>query len=110
MKRAHIVLGTTILALGILPVVPAIHAREAAEADTSEAINQAFAVDAGVPLRVPFGPSNNLSLGAVTQSSTGEGEESVSELNRKLTRVCCSSDGEDDANSSVFHAHGGVIG
>jgi hypothetical protein len=50
-KRVHIVLGTTILALGILSVVSAIHASEAAEVDASEAINQTFAPDASVSLR-----------------------------------------------------------
>jgi hypothetical protein len=82
-KRGHIVLGTTILALGILSVVPAIHASEAAEVDASEAINQAFAPDASVSLRSHRQSSENFSLGAVAQSPTGE--PSASELNRQLT-------------------------
>jgi hypothetical protein len=82
-KRAHIVLGTSILALGILSVVPAIHASEAAEVDASEAINQAFAPDASVSLRSHWQSSENFSLGAVTQSPTDE--PSASELNRQLS-------------------------
>jgi hypothetical protein len=82
-KRAHIALGTIILALGILLVVPAIHASEAAEVDASEAVNQAFALDASVSLRSHWQSSENFSLGAVAQSPTGE--PSASELNRQLT-------------------------
>jgi hypothetical protein len=70
-KRAHIVLAATILALGILSLVPAIHASEAAEVDASEAINQAFAPDASVSLRSHWQSSENFSSGAVTQSPTG---------------------------------------
>ena len=83
MKRAHIVLGTIILALGILSVVPAIHASEAAEVEASEEINQAIAPDASVSLRSHWQSSENFSLGAVAQSPTGE--PSASELNRQLT-------------------------
>jgi hypothetical protein len=82
-KRAHIVLGTTILALGILSVVPAMHASEAADVDAIEAVDQAFAPDASVSLRSPLQSSENFSLGAVAQSPTGE--PSASELNRQLT-------------------------
>ena len=68
MNRPQIVLGLTVLALGILSVVPAIHASEAAEVDASEAINQAFAPDASVSLRSHRQSSENFSLGAVAQS------------------------------------------
>ena len=64
MKRAHIVLGTTILALGILLVVPAIQASEAAEVE-------------------PFQSSEDFNSGMVAQFPTGE--PSASELNRQLT-------------------------
>jgi hypothetical protein len=80
-KRDHIALGTTILALGIFSVVPTIHASEAA--DASGAIDQAFVPEASVSLRSPLQSSENFSLGAVAQSPTGE--PSASELNRQLT-------------------------
>ena len=83
MNRPQIVLGLTVFTVGILSVVPSIHASEAAEVDGSEAIDQAFAPDASVSLRSPLQSSENFSLGAVAQSPTGE--PSASELNRQLT-------------------------
>jgi hypothetical protein len=50
---------------------------------SEDAIGEAFASDAHVSLRVPWLRRDNLSFGAVTESSGGE--ESASELNRKLT-------------------------
>jgi hypothetical protein len=72
------------LTLGFLSVVPAIYAAETPEVNkNSNAAGEPFGPDARVSLRVPFHLSENFSLGAVTESSTGE--ESASELNRKLT-------------------------
>jgi hypothetical protein len=85
-RRTQVVLRAAVLTLGILSVVPVVRATESCEVDaSSNAAGEPFGPDAGVSLRVPFRPSNNLILGAVTQSSTGEGEESASELNRELT-------------------------
>jgi hypothetical protein len=50
---------------------------------SEDAVGEAFAPDAHVSLRVPWLRRDNLSLGAVTESSAGE--PSASELNRKLT-------------------------
>ena len=75
-----------VAALGICSVVSILHATEAGEMDASkDAIADSFTPDSGVSLRLPFAISENVSLGAVAESSTGEGEESASELNRKLT-------------------------
>jgi hypothetical protein len=53
---------------------------------TSAAISESFAPEVELSLGMPFRSSDNLSLGAVTQSSTGEeGEKSASELNRELS-------------------------
>jgi hypothetical protein len=83
-KRAHIVLGTTILALGIVSVVPGVSATKPPEVDTNkEAIGEPFVPNACVSLSLPLRTSENLSLAAVTESSTGE--PSASELNRQLT-------------------------
>jgi hypothetical protein len=83
-KRAHIVLGITILALGIVSVVPGVSATKSPEVDTNrEAIGEPFAPNARVSLSLPLRTSENFSLGAVTQSSTGE--PSASELNRQFT-------------------------
>jgi hypothetical protein len=69
--------------VGILSVVPGIRAAEFPVVDANkDAIGEPFDPDAGVSLRVPFRVSENLSLGAVTESSGGE--ESASELSRKL--------------------------
>jgi hypothetical protein len=85
-RRTRVAVGVAAFTLAFLSLVPAIRAAETPEVDkNSNAAGEPFGPDASVSLRVPFRPSNNLSLGAVTQSSTGEGEESASELNRKLT-------------------------
>jgi hypothetical protein len=76
--------GVAVFALGILSVVPSIRATEPPDGDAnSNTVGEPFASDASIPVRLPFRPGENLSLGAVTESS--DGEESESELNRKLT-------------------------
>ena len=70
--------------LGIFSVISTIHATEVGEVDSSkDAVGEPFASNAGVSLRMRFHLRENFSLGAVTESSGGE--ESASELNRKLT-------------------------
>jgi hypothetical protein len=79
-----VVIGSTVLTLGILSVVPTIRAADPSNVEINDkTISEAFAPDAGVSLRLPFRNCENLSFGAVTESS--DGEESESELNRKLT-------------------------
>ena len=69
MKRFHIVLGITILALGILCVVPVVRATESPEADANKsAIGEPFGSDASLSLRLPLQTSENLSFGAVAES------------------------------------------
>jgi hypothetical protein len=83
-KRGHIVLGTTILALGILSVVPDVRATEAPKVDANNhAIGDPFALDSCVSLGLPLQGTENLTYGAVTESPGGE--SSASELNRQLT-------------------------
>jgi hypothetical protein len=83
-KRAHITLGTVILAFGILSVVPVVRAAESPEVDANKgAIGEHFASNASISLRLPLRGSENLTYGAVTESSSGE--PSASELNRQLT-------------------------
>ena len=84
LKRTQIALGAIVLALGILPVSPDVHATEPPDSDTnSNTTGAPFAPAEGARASWPFQTVENLSLGAVTESSTGE--ESASELNRKLT-------------------------
>jgi len=74
-KRAHIVLGTTILALGIFSLVPIIRATEPPEVEANgSAIDEPFASNAGVSLRLPLRASENFSYGAVTDSSAEAAE------------------------------------
>ena len=74
------------LFVGISLILSGHRVAETPEVDkNSNAAGEPFGTEAGVSLRIPFRPSNNLSLGAVTQSSSGEGEESASELNRELS-------------------------
>ena len=84
MKWSFLIAGAAILTLGILSVVPAIGAADPSNVEINDkTIGETFAPDTGVSLRLPFRNGENLSYGAVTESSTGE--ESASELNRKLT-------------------------
>jgi hypothetical protein len=83
MKQTQSVLGITLLTLGILLVVPAIRATEPAEVDVNrKTTGEPCAPDVGLSLRLPLPNSENLSYGAVTESST---PEDASELNRQLT-------------------------
>jgi hypothetical protein len=83
-KRPKIVREITVLALGILSVVPVVYATESPKVDASkDAIGEPFAPSRNSPISGPFETVENLTLGAVTESSTGG--ESASELNRQLT-------------------------
>jgi len=68
-KRSQIGLDLSILALGILSVVPVARAGESPEVDANkEAIDEPFGSDARVSLSLPLKTNANLSLGAVTES------------------------------------------
>jgi hypothetical protein len=82
-NRPRTILGLTALMVGTLSVVPVIRAAESPAVDANkDAISEPFAPDAHVTLTLPLQRSRNLSLGAVTESST---PEDASELNRQLT-------------------------
>jgi hypothetical protein len=84
MKRSQINLGIAVLSLGFLLVVRSVRGTERSEIDsTGNAVAEPFFQKAHVSLRLPLQSGENFSLGAVTESS--DGEESASELNRKLT-------------------------
>jgi hypothetical protein len=74
MRRLRIVLGVTVLTLGILSVVSGIRATEPSKVDTnSNSVDEPLTLDmraVGLPLQT----TENLSLGAVTESS-GEAAE-----------------------------------
>ena len=73
-----------VLALGLLLVVRGVRAADSSEVDSSfNPVAKLFSQDAHVSLSVPLQRGENFSFGAVTESS--DGEESASELNRKLT-------------------------
>jgi hypothetical protein len=72
-RRSPLVIGATVLTLGILSVTPGICANEASEVDTnSKATPNPFASDSRVSLSLPLQRSEALTYGAVTQSPTGE--------------------------------------
>ena len=80
-KQIQIVSRLTVLTLGLLSVVPAIRAAEPFDgAANGNATGEPFQ-SARISLR--FQTTENLSLGAVTESSAAE--PSASELNRQLT-------------------------
>ena len=61
--------GAIVLTLGILSVGPDIHATEPIDGDANNnATGAAFAPDPGLSIKLPFQPTENLSLGAVTES------------------------------------------
>jgi hypothetical protein len=83
-RRSPLIFVVTVLTLGILSVTPSICANEASEVNTnSKATPDPFAPDSRVSLSLPLQTSENLSFGAVTESSAGEPDSS--ELNRELT-------------------------
>jgi hypothetical protein len=72
-RRSPLVIGATVLTLGILSVTPGICANEASEVDTnSKATPNPFASDSRVSLSLPLQGSKDLTYGAVPQSPTGE--------------------------------------
>ncbi len=84
MRRSPVVIGATILTLGILSVTPGSCANAASEVDPdSKATPDPFASDSRVSLSLPLRGSEDLTYGAVTESPAGE--PSASELNRQLT-------------------------
>ena len=73
-----------VLALVLLLVVRGVRATDSSEVDSSvNPVEEPFSQDAHVSLRVPLLSRDDLSFGAVAEAS--DGEESASELNRKLT-------------------------
>jgi hypothetical protein len=83
-KLAQIVLRLTVFAEGILSVVPVVCATESPDRGVGNpAIGEPFASAVSLSLNSPFQTSENLSLGAVTE--TPGGEPSASELNRELS-------------------------
>jgi hypothetical protein len=83
-KRPQIVLGLAVFTVGILSVVSVLRATEFPEVDTNkDPCSDPFPPDTAVSLRLPVQTTENFSFGAVAQSS--DGDESASELNRKLT-------------------------
>jgi hypothetical protein len=84
MRRFQICLGIVLLALGLLFVVKGIRATEPAEIDSSaNPGDEPFSQDRRLSLGVPLQSGENFNFAAVTETSNGE--ESASELNRKLT-------------------------
>src|SRR5262245_35014010 len=84
MKWSQIHLGIAVLSLGLLLVVRGVRGTEPSEVDSrGNTVAEPFSQDTHVALRVPLQSGEKFSLGAVTASS--DGEESASELNRKLT-------------------------
>jgi len=74
-KQSQIILGVTVLTLGILSVVPGIRATEPPGVDTNgKPIGEAFTPDVGAAISLPLKTSENFSFGAVTESSTEDAE------------------------------------
>ena len=74
MRQSPLVFGVTVLTLGILSVGPGICANEASEVDTnSKATPDPFAPDSRVSLSLPLQGSEDLTYGAVTESSDWRG-------------------------------------
>jgi len=75
-KKTQIVLGVTLLTLVILSVVPAVRAAEPSELDASgKTTGEPFSPDAGASVSLPFQATENLTLGAATESPAQAAEE-----------------------------------
>jgi hypothetical protein len=84
MKQPKIILGITLLTFGVFSGALDVRATEPSEADTNRNVmGESAAPGERVVLSLPLKTTENLSLGAVTESSNGE--PSASELNRQLT-------------------------
>ena len=81
LRRPQIALLLTVFTVGSLLVAPRIRAAESSNPFSSN--SEPFAFNEGVGLNLSLQTSESLSFAAVAQSS--DGEESASELNRKLT-------------------------
>jgi hypothetical protein len=81
-KRAHIVLGTTVLASGILSVVPAICAAEPLQVDANgNAATEPFAADVGASINLPpFRTNQNLTLAVESPDEAAEADKLAKEL------------------------------
>src|SRR6266700_1516215 len=74
-KQSQIVLGVTVLTLGILSVGPGIHATEPSAVDTNgNVMGEPAAPGEGVVLSLPLKTTENFSYGAVTESSAEAAE------------------------------------
>jgi len=83
-KRLHIYLRIFVPLLGLLLVVRSVRGTEPSEIDSRiNSVDEPFSHGRHVSLRIPLQRGENFSLAAVTEGSGGE--ESASELNRKLT-------------------------
>ena len=80
-KQSQILLGAIVLTLGILSASPCVRATEPMDGSTNGNTQASPSRRAGISL--PLQTKREFNLGAVTESSAGE--ESASELNRKLT-------------------------
>ncbi len=70
MKQSQIVLGVTVLTTGILSVGPGVRATEPPDGDTNrKPTGEPFALDEGARISLSLRTTENLSLGAVTESS-----------------------------------------
>jgi hypothetical protein len=75
MRQSQIVLGATVLTLGVLLVVSGIHATEPPGVDTnSNTVDEPVTLDIRGGIGSPFEKTENLSLGAVTESSAEAAE------------------------------------
>ena len=75
MKQSPIVLGVAVLTLGCLSVGPGIRAAKPPEVDTNgNAMGEPAASGEGAAISLPLQTSGNFSFGAVTESSSEDGE------------------------------------
>ena len=75
MRRSHIFVRVAVLTLGILSVVPGIRAAEPSKFDTNRnGVDEPLTLDISAAVGLPFHTTENLSLGAVTESSAEAAE------------------------------------
>ena len=87
-RQSQIILGVTVLTLGILSVGPAVRATEPPDGGTNgKPIGEAFIHDVGAPVGLSFQTTENLTLGAVTESPAEAAEAARTNREDGLRKV-----------------------
>ncbi len=87
-KQSQIVLGVTVLTLGILSVVPGIHATEPPDVDAnSDRVDEPLTLDIRTAVGLPFQTTQNLSLGTESSAEAAEADTLAKQLSNLISSL-----------------------